>query len=148
VFNGPPLHLTGTATSIAVVHPVRRLTYMTRAASASVFQIDTGLEDAPRNLGGPPARGFARIMVPLMRPAIPAGAAIAWVEILNELSASIVLCTGATRTLPIAAYQQSLGGNVGVAAACAATLVGVTVVALILFALAGGLRGNRSPVAL
>lgn len=148
VFNGPPLYLTGTATIIGIVYLVRRLPYMTRAASSSVFQIDAGLEDASQNLGMPPARGFARIMVPLMRPAILAGAAIAWVEILNELSASIVLYTGATRTLPIAAYQQSLGGDVGIAAAYAAMLVGVTVVALLLFALAGGLRGDRSAAAL
>ncbi|MGF1658342.1 MAG: ABC transporter permease [Rubrimonas sp.] len=143
VFSGPPLFLTGTATIIGLVYVVRRLPYMTRAAASSVFQIDASLEDASQNLGMHPARGFARVMVPLMRPAILAGAAIAWVEILNELSASIVLYTGATRTLPIAAYQQSLGGDVGIAAAYAAMLVGVTVAALVLFALAGGMREER-----
>lgn len=144
VFNGPPLFLTGTATIIGLVYLVRRLPYMTRAASSAVFQIDASLEDASQNLGMPPARGFARIMVPLMQPAIVAGAAIAWVEILNELSASIVLYTGSTRTLPIAAYQQSLGGDVGIAAAYAAMLVGATFAALVLFALVGGLRDERS----
>ncbi|MBD3764515.1 MAG: iron ABC transporter permease [Rhodobacterales bacterium] len=145
VFNGPPLFLTGTAAIIGIVYLVRRLPYMTRAAASAVFQIDATLEDASQNLGMPPARGFAGIMVPLMRPAILAGAAIAWVEILNELSASVVLYTGATRTLPIAAYQQSLGGDVGIAAAYAAMLVGITVAALILFALAGGLRNGGPP---
>lgn len=148
VFNGPPLFLTGTATVIGIVYLVRRLPYMTRAASSVVFQIDQSLEDASQNLGMPPARGFMRIMVPLMQPAILAGAAIAWVEILNELSASIVLYTGATRTLPIAAYQQSLGGDVGIAAAYAAILVGITVAALVLFSLAGGLREDRGLAAL
>ncbi|EKF61487.1 ABC transporter permease [Agrobacterium albertimagni AOL15] len=148
VFNGPPIFLTGTATVIGIVYLVRRLPYMTRAASSVVFQIDQSLEEASQNLGMPPAQGFARIMVPLMRPAILAGAAIAWVEILNELSASIVLYTGATRTLPIAAYQQSLGGDVGIAAAYAAMLVGVTVVALLIFFMAGGLREDRGLAAL
>ena len=143
VFNGPPLFLTGTATIIGIVYVIRRLPYMTRAASSIVYQIDRSLEDASQNLGMPPAQGFARIVVPLMRPAIVAGAAIAWVEIFNELSASIVLYTGATRTLPIAAYQQSLGGDVGMAAAYATMLIGVTAAALAVFALSGGNRRER-----
>jgi iron(III) transport system permease protein len=143
VFNGPPLFLTGTATIIGVVYLVRRLPYMTLAATSIVYQIDQSLEDASQSLGMSPVRGFANIVLPLMRPAIIAGAAIAWVEIFNELSASIVLYTGATRTLPIAAYQQSLGGDVGVAAAYATMLIAVTAFALTVFALAGGNRRER-----
>jgi iron(III) transport system permease protein len=76
-----------------------------------------------------------------MRPGILAGASIAWVEIFNELSASIVLYTAGTRTLPVAAYQQSLGGDVGVAAAYGTMLIAVTALALALFAAASG-RGR------
>ena len=141
VFNGPPLFLTGTAGIIAMVYFVRKLPYMMRASSSIVYQIDRNLEDASLNLGVPPGQGFFRIMVPLMRPGVLAGASIAWVEIFNELSASIVLYTGATRTLPIAAYQQSLGGDVGMAAAYATMLIVVTAAALTLFMLAS--RGQK-----
>jgi iron(III) transport system permease protein len=133
VFNGPPLFLTGTVTIIMIVYFVRRLPYMTRASSSIVYQIDRQLEEASLNLGVPPMAGFWKVMVPLMRPGILAGASIAWVEIFNELSASIVLYTGASRTLPIAAYQQSLGGDVGMAAAYATMLIVVTAAALALF---------------
>jgi ABC-type Fe3+ transport system permease subunit len=51
------------------------------------------------------------------QPAILAGAAIARIEIQKELSAAIIRHTGATRTMPIAAPQQSPGGDVGIAAA-------------------------------
>jgi iron(III) transport system permease protein len=138
VFNGAPFFLTGTATIIAIVYFVRRLPYMTRASSSIVYQIDRNLEEASLNLGVAPAPGFFKIMTPLMRPGILAGAAIAWVEIFNELSASIVLYTGATRTLPIAAYQQSLGGDVGMAAAYATMLIAITALALTAFMLASG----------
>ena len=141
VFNGPPLFLTGTASIIAMVYFVRKLPYMMRASSSIVYQIDHNLEEASLNLGVPPGQGFFRIMVPLMRPGVLAGASIAWVEIFNELSASIVLYTGATRTLPIAAYQQSLGGDVGMAAAYATMLIVVTAAALTLFMLAS--RGQK-----
>ena len=90
-------------------------------------------------------RGFWQIMIPLMRPGILAGASIAWVEIFNELSASIVLYTGATRTLPIAAYQQSLAGSdVGMAAAYAGILIAITALALVLLTRIGGQRGQQN----
>jgi iron(III) transport system permease protein len=145
VFNGPPLYLTGTSTVLVLMYFTRRLPYMTRASSSIVYQIDRNLEEASLNLGVPPLRGFRRIVAPLMRPGIVAGASIAWVEIFNELSASIVLYTATTRTLPIAAYQQSLGGDVGMAAAYATMLIGITALALALFAAASG-RGRAGNV--
>jgi iron(III) transport system permease protein len=144
VFNAPPFLLTGTATIIVLVYLVRRVPYMTRAASSIVYQIDRSLEDASRSLGERPLTGFRRVVAPLMKPGILAGASIAWVEIFNELSASIVLYTGGTRTLPIAAYQQSLSGDVGMAAAYAGMLIAITAAALAIFTLAQGGQREKS----
>jgi iron(III) transport system permease protein len=144
VFNAPPFLLTGTSAIIVLVYLVRRMPYMTRAASSIVYQIDRSLEDASRNLGEKPLTGFRRVVAPLMKPGILAGAAIAWVEIFNELSASIVLYTGGTRTLPIAAYQQSLSGDVGMAAAYAGMLIAITAAALAVFTLAQGGKREKS----
>ncbi len=142
VFNEPPLLLTGTASIIVVMYVVRRLPYVARASASIVYQIDRGLEEASQSLGVRPLAGFRRVMLPLMRPGLLAGAAIAWVEVFNELSASIVLYTGGTRTLPIAAYQQSLAGDVGMAAAYATMLIAITAVALGLFTMLRGRGGE------
>ncbi len=144
VFNEPPLLLTGTYAIIAIVYVIRRLPYMTRSCAAIVFQIDRGLEDASLSLGRPPLAGFRRIVLPLMRPGIVAGAAIAWVEVFSELSASIVLYTGPTRTLPIAAYQQAATGDFGMAAAYSTVLVGIAATGLFIFLIAA--RGRRDRV--
>ena len=138
VFNEPPLLLTGTGSIIVVVYFIRRLPFVARASASIVYQIDRGLEEASQSLGVSPLVGFRRVMLPLMRPGLLAGAAIAWVEVFNELSASIVLYTGGTRTLPVAAYQQSLAGDVGMAAAYATMLIGITAAALALFTLLRG----------
>ena len=61
---------------------------------------------------------------------ILAGVVIAWLEIFNELSATLVLYTGATRTLPIAAYQQAFGGDFGVAAVYSSLLILITAITL------------------
>jgi iron(III) transport system permease protein len=142
VFNEPPLLLTGTAGIIVVVYFIRRLPFVARASASIVYQIDRGLEEASQSLGVRPMVGFWRVMLPLMRPGLLAGAAIAWVEVFNELSASIVLYTGGTRTLPVAAYQQSLAGDVGMAAAYATMLIAITAGALALFTLLRGRSGG------
>ncbi len=132
LFNGPPFFLTGTSAIIVIVYVVRRLPYLVRSSSGIVYQIDRGLEEASQSLGVRPMEGFLRIMVPLMRPGLAAGLIIAWLEVFNELSASIVLYTGATRTLPIAAFQQAFGGDIGIAAAYSSIMIAVTALALLL----------------
>jgi iron(III) transport system permease protein len=130
VFNAPPLMLTGTASIIVIIYFVRRLPYIVRSSGSVVQQIDVSMEEASTSLGEPPLRGFRKVMLPLMKPGILAGVAIAWLEIFNELSASIVLYTGATRTLPIAAYQQAFGGDFGIAAAYSTMLIVITAITL------------------
>jgi len=130
VFNTPPLLLTGTSAIIVVIYFVRRLPYVSRSSASIVHQIDIALEDASNSLGATPLWTFWRIMLPLMRPGIFAGMVLAWLEIFNELSASIVLYTGASKTLPIAAYQQAMGGDFGVAAAYSGLLIAITTVSI------------------
>lgn len=146
VFNAPPLLLTGTAYVIVLVYFIRRLPYVTRSSASIVHQIDVALEEASASLGVRPLGTFRRIMLPLMRPGILAGMVLAWLEIFNELSASIVLYTGATKTLPIAAYQQAFGGDFGVAAAYSGMLIAVTAVSLGLALLLGGTESAHQKV--
>lgn len=146
VFNTPPLLLTGTASVIVLVYFIRRLPYVTRSSSSIVHQIDVALEEASASLGVRPLGTFRRIMLPLMRPGILAGMVLAWLEIFNELSASIVLYTGATKTLPIAAYQQAFGGDFGVAAAYSGMLIAVTAFSLGLALLLGGTESAHQRV--
>lgn len=137
-FNGPPLALTATAAIIIIVYIVRRIPYMIRAAASIVFQIDSSLEEASINLGVSPLRTFRKIMVPLMGPGLVAGATLAWIEVFNELSASIVLYTAFTRTMPVATYYEVFSSNFGTAAALASLLVAITAFALALFTWLGG----------
>jgi iron(III) transport system permease protein len=143
-FNAPPLHLTGTVAIIVLAYFIRRLPYMVRAVSAIVYQVDRSVEEASVNLGAPPMRTFRRIMLPLMAPGLLAGATLAFVEVINELSATIVLYSGHTVTMPIATYSQVIGGAYGTAAAMASLLVLVTAGALALFNLLGGREDRMS----
>ena len=137
-FNQPPIWITGTVAIMIAAYFIRRLPYMVRACAAHVYQIDRSVEEASINLGAPPGRTFRRIMLPLMGPGILAGAVLAWVEVINELSATVVLYTGSTSTMPIATYSQVLAGSYGPAAAVASLLILATTLSLVLFAAVGG----------
>jgi iron(III) transport system permease protein len=137
-FNQPPIWITGTAAIIVLAYFIRRLPYMVRACASYVYQIDRSVEEASINLGAPPARTFRKIMLPLMAPGIMAGAVLSWVEVINELSATVVLYTGLTSTMPIATYSQVLAGAYGPAAAVASLLILATTLSLVVFTLIGG----------
>jgi iron(III) transport system permease protein len=137
-FNQPPIWITGTAAIIVLAYFIRRLPYMVRACASFVYQIDRSVEEASINLGAPPARTFRKIMLPLMAPGIMAGAVLSWVEVINELSATVVLYTGLTSTMPIATYSQVLAGAYGPAAAVASLLILATTLSLVVFTLIGG----------
>ena len=61
------------------------------------------------------------------------GAILSWVTVINELSASLILYTGRTKTLSVAVYEQVTRGNYGNAAAIASVLMLSTAISMIVF---------------
>ena len=71
--------------------------------------LDRRLEDAARTLGADRWTVFRRITVPLVRPSVAAGAALAWARALGEFGATITFAgnfPGRTQTIPLAVYVQ------------------------------------------
>src|SRR5690606_15241514 len=69
--------------------------------------VDARLEEAARTLGAGPWTTFARVTLPLLRPAFLAGAVLAWARALGEFGATITFAgnfPGRTQTLPLAVY--------------------------------------------
>jgi molybdate transport system permease protein len=71
--------------------------------------LDRRLEDAARTLGANRWTVFRRITVPLVRPSVAAGAALAWARALGEFGATITFAgnfPGRTQTIPLAVYVE------------------------------------------
>jgi molybdate transport system permease protein len=69
--------------------------------------LDLRLEDAARTLGARPWTVFRRVTLPLLRPALAAGAVLCWARALGEFGATITFAgnfPGRTQTLPLAVY--------------------------------------------
>ncbi len=122
-FNQPPIELVGTGTIIVLVIFIRRLPYSVRSSAAILKQIGGSMEEAAVNLGCSPGVAFVRVTLPLMLPGVIAGAMMAFVTAINELSSSIVLYVGGTVTMPVRIYLSVLDGEFGTAAALSSILL-------------------------
>ena len=122
-YNSKPLVLVGTSLIIILAIFIRRLPYSVRSSSSILKQIRTGVEEATINLGTIPSKAFIKITLPLMMPGVIAGALMAFVTAINELSSSIILYVGGTVTMPVRIYLSVLDGEFGTAAALSSILL-------------------------
>lgn len=130
-FNVKPLILTGTAAIIIISYVIRKLPYTVRSSSAFLMQMDPSIEEASINLGVPPMKTFWKVTARLMLPGVFSGAILSWVTCINELSCSVMLSSGKTNTLTIAAYTDIVRNSVGSGAALAAILTVASAVILV-----------------
>lgn len=132
-FNKPPLMLSGTVAIIVIAFMIRRLPYTIRSSAAMVYQISPSVEEASMSLGASNIKTFFKVTLPIMLPSVISGAILSWVTIISELSTSILLYTGRTKTMTVAIYTEVIRGNYGTAAALATILSLVTIISLLLF---------------
>ena len=104
-----------------------------RAAIAAFEGVDPNVVAASRTLGAGPVRTFFRVVLPLARGGLLAGAALAFARGLGEFGATIMFAgslRGVTQTLPLAVYSQ-FDVNFDVALAVSALLVLISAALLV-----------------
>jgi iron(III) transport system permease protein len=132
-FGVPPLLLTGTVAILITSYVVRRLPYAVRGVVAVLHNIEPATEEASLSLGASPWRTFGRVTLPLMAPGIISGAVMTWVQVISEISSTILLYYGPWATISIVIYQQVLSNNYGTAAAASSLLLLAVFVPLLAF---------------
>ncbi len=81
--------------------------FLVITVEAALRQTDRRYEDAARTLGGSRWYVFRRVTMPTIRPALIAGAVLAWARAFGEFGATITFAgnfPGTTQTLPLATY--------------------------------------------
>jgi molybdate transport system permease protein len=110
-----------------------------RQAQEAFAAVDPALLEASRTLGVGEARTFARVAVPVARPGLLTGAALAWGRALGEFGATLMFAgsfRGITQTVPLAIYERFATDFTG-ALALSAVLVAVSATLLIAVKLLG-----------
>ena len=139
-FNEKPLLLAGTAFIIIISLVIRRLPYTLRSSSAILYQLSPSLEEASISLGASPLKTFFKVTAVMMLPGVMSGAIISWITAINELSSSVILFTGATKTLSVAIYTEVIRASYGTAAALSTILTLTTITAMVIFFKVSGRR--------
>lgn len=104
-----PLGITIPFTTVAVVMAQMFISspFFINSARAGLEQIDRRYELAAYTLRASPLYTFWHVVLPLIRPALLAGAGLAWARALGELGATITFAgnfPGVTQTMPILVY--------------------------------------------
>lgn len=115
-------------TGAALAAGIMGFPLMVRAIRLGFEAVDTGLEDAARTLGATNTGVFMRVTLPLIAPAIIAGAVLGFAKALGEFGATITFVAaipGQTETIPSAIYAAlQVPGQEG----AVVWLVGVSIV--------------------
>lgn len=128
--------------TIVIAHATFCTGFVAVVVAARLHGLDRSLEDAAADLGAGPLRVLATVTLPLLAPAILAGALLAFTLSLDDLViASFVSGPGAT-TLPMRLYSQvRLGVNPEINAA-STLLIGLVSVAVLLASWLTARRGT------
>jgi iron(III) transport system permease protein len=112
-----PLPIYGTIWVLMIAYVTRYIPYGMRAASGSILQIHSELEEAASASGASWWETFKRVTLPLLRPGLVAGWIYICIVSFREFSTSVLLATGESRVLSILLFTMFEQGQVTVVAA-------------------------------
>jgi iron(III) transport system permease protein len=115
--------LVGTVVILPLAYLVRNIPIAAGSILAGFRQLDPSLDEAAASLGAGRWRTLRAVTVPLLRPAILAGAALAFATALGDFVTSIVLYTYETRPISIEILSSLRAFDIGTAAAYGVVLM-------------------------
>ena len=124
-FNRPPILITGTWLILVLAYFIRKLPFSVKSAEASLYQIHPALEEAATMCGAPPSRAFADITLKLMIGGVVTGATLSFLQVMTELSTTVILYRAPWITMPIVIFQNAMtaGADFGISAAMGVLLM-------------------------
>lgn len=99
------LGLLATFTGLVIGHAVVAIPYVIRLMLTAIRNVSPTLEEAAATLGASPLRVFWRVTLPLMRPALLAAAALAFLASFDEVTVTLFLVGPRLTTLPIEVFR-------------------------------------------
>ena len=99
------LGLLATFTGLMIGHSLVAIPYVIRVMLTGINNVSATLEEAAATLGATPFRVFWRVTLPLMRPALLAAAALAFLTSFDEVTITLFLVGPRLTTLPIEVFR-------------------------------------------
>ena len=121
---------------LVVGHTVYASAVVTLLVRARLQGLDESLEEAAADLGARPLQAFRLVTLPLLAPALVAGGLLAFTTSLDDVVISAFVSTAGTTTLPVYVLSSLRTGLKGDLAAISVLMLAVTLLALVVAALA------------
>jgi len=118
---------------LVAAHTILCIPYVIRIVLPLLQRFDRSLEEAALSLGATPLHSFFLVLVPVIRPAVVAGAAMAFITSFDEVVLALFLSVPGATTLPVMIYSSVQLGFEPLVAAVAGILVCMTAVVMVLF---------------
>ncbi len=138
--------LNGSLGQIALAHITFCISYVAITVRARAANMDPRLEEAARDLGDGAVGAFWHVTVPIIAPAIAAGAMLAFALSFDDLIVTSFNAGVGSTTLPIYIYSSIKFGVTPQINAISALIVAVVTVALIVAWRLGAFRGEGRQV--
>jgi molybdate transport system permease protein len=103
------IRLPFTTAAVVVAQTFVAMPFLVITVEGALRQLDPRFEDAARTLGASRWYTFRRVTLPAIRPALIAGAVLAWARALGEFGATITFAGNfprTTQTLPLVTYLR------------------------------------------
>lgn len=102
------IRLAGSFLGLALIHVAITVPFVVTAVGAALVRFPADLEDAAQGLGASSARTFFRITLPVIKPAVFAGAFFAFLVSFDNVPVSLFLVGAGTQTLPLMLFNSVL----------------------------------------
>ncbi len=128
--------------NVMLAHIVFCVPFAVLPIRARLRAMPSGLEDAAQDLYATAWQAFRRVTLPLLKPAVVAGATLAFVVSLDDFLITLMVAGAGSTTLPVYIYGMLRLGVTPEANAAAAILLLVSVATITLAILLAGTRGS------
>jgi len=138
---GRTVTVTG-AVAVVAAHAVGAYPFVVRTVSPALSSMDDRLVESARALGASRTRALLDVELPLVAPAVAAGAAFAFAVSIGEFNSTVVLIEGSDAyTMPVAVERYLSDRTLGPATAMGTVLLVVTGVSFVVIERVGGYGG-------
>ncbi len=139
----PQLWLMGSMAALVIAYTLRFLTIAIGNLEAGLERIPTSMDDAARSLGSTASATLRQVHLPLLRPALAAGALLVFIDVMKELPATLLLRPLGFDTLATWLYADAARGAYEEGAIAALLIVLAGLLPVILLARAGHRMGRH-----
>jgi len=138
VYSQPPIQIYGTTAVLVVTYVTLMLGHSTRLQFTTLVATGQEFLEASKACGAGPLRSFFQVMLPMCRKGIAATAALTFVLLFHEFSASLMVRSARTQVIGSVMYDVWAGGIYSEVAVLALIMVVVTVLGVCIAAWMGG----------